>query len=187
VFPPIIALEMQIVLVRHGCSGHTVSGWLDRAAFQRWREAYEAAGIAEGEVPPPSLLATAATALVVASDAPRAIASARTLAPGRAVEISPLLRELDLHPPSLGRLRLPWIGWALAIGFGSRVSAAETERGRAAAEWLASLATAHGSVVAVTHGSVRRLIARELVALGFRGGSRGIRHWSAWVFSRGIA
>lgn len=175
---------MRIVLVRHGRSGHTVRGWLSRSEFLHWREAYEAAGIAEGEVPPVDLLSTAAAAgAVVSSDAPRASGSANALAHGRPVLVSPLLRELVLTPPQLGRLRLPWIGWALAIGF--TTVPGETERVREAAEWLHARAAEHGTVVAVTHGYLRRLVSAELVKLGYRrDGRRGQHHWSAWSFSR---
>ncbi len=181
-------MPRRIVLVRHGRSGHVHSGLLDAAQFRRWRDAYEAAGIAPDETPPAELQATAAAANVLAaSDAPRAIASAALLAPARPIVTSPLLRELELPPPNLGPLRLPLIGWALAIGFRSLLHAVapeEAERARAAAQWLAEIAGEGGTVVAVTHGSVRRLIAQELRKLGWSvdTGRRGIHHWSAWSF-----
>lgn len=98
----------EIVLVRHGRSAHVHAGWIDVHGFHRWREAYEAAGILPGEVPPAELLERARRAgVVVASDAPRAIESARLLSEGREVISSPLVRELDLPPPAVRALRLP--------------------------------------------------------------------------------
>jgi broad specificity phosphatase PhoE len=179
----------QIVLVRHGRSTHVHSGWIDGAEFRRWREAYEAAGIDANDLPPPELSAIAANSgVVVASVAPRAIESAKLLAPGREVTISPLLRERELRPPQLGRIRLPLFGWALAIGVGLfRADAREAERTREAADWLAQLAENHDSVIAVTHASFRSLLSRELVKRGWRCAvpARKSDHWSAWTFTRG--
>ena len=164
------------------------TGWLNAAELRRWREAYEAAGVAADEVPPPSLLALAKNAgVIAASTAARAIASAQLLAPGREAAISPLLSELELPPPNLGRLRLPLSLWMPAIGFSVAVRPeTETHRARDAANWLSQLATEHELVVAVTHGSVRRLISRELLHLGWKLEARQgiVHHWSAWSLSR---
>lgn len=183
----------RLVLVRHGRSGHVHTGLLNAEQFRRWREAYEAAGVAADEIPPPELCTAAVNAdVLIASDAPRAIASANLLAPGREVVTSALLRELELSPPDLGRLRLPLLGWALLIGVRalsgdrSNAMADEAQRTRAAANWLAEMAEERGTVMVVTHASVRRLIAWELERLGWRcdARGRGMRHWSAWGFGR---
>ena len=183
----------RIHLVRHGRSAHVHSGWIDSQGFRAWREAYESAGIVADELPPQPLMQIAADAgVVVSSDTPRARQSAALLAPGRAVESSPLLRELDLFGPSLGRLRLPLPLWALAVGLragllkvrGKYPSAAERTRVLAAAEWLTGLARAHGSVVAVTHASFRGKLSNQLLDLGWtrEGKEKSLRHWSAWSF-----
>src|SRR6476660_10302071 len=98
----------RIALVRHARSSHVHTGWITADGFRAWRAAYEAAGIREGERAPAPLERLVGRAdLVLSSDAPRAIASARLLAPGHEIVISPLLRELDLESPTLGGLRLP--------------------------------------------------------------------------------
>jgi hypothetical protein len=160
---------------------------MNAAEFRRWRDAYEAAGIDPHDAPRPELRAAAEeSGAVVASVAPRAVESAHLLDAGREVPASPLLRELDLHPPQLGRLRLPLLLWALAYGVrGAHFSADEEQRARAAADWLTELAGKHGSVMAVTHASFRSLLRRELVRRGWIGVPRGrTRHWSAWSFTR---
>ncbi|HUR80075.1 MAG TPA: hypothetical protein VM733_04885 [Thermoanaerobaculia bacterium] len=169
-----------IVLVRHGRSAHVHTGWVNVAEFRRWREAYEAAGIVDDERPP----MMTDGGVVVASTAPRAVQSARLLRDE--VIVSPLLRELDLEPPHIPRVRLPMIGWALLIGLRARATPAEKERATDAAEWLSQLAQTHGSVVAVTHAAVRAEIARALVSIRWRrdGPHRSRRHWSAWTLSR---
>lgn len=183
----------RVVLVRHGRSAHVVKGLLDRAAFLRWREAYEGAGIDPAEVAPSELCAAARqAAVVVSSDARRAIESARMLAPDREVIVSPLLRELSLEPLHFRRVRLPLFGWALTYGIQAlrhalRVPATpeEKERVRAAAEWLMDLSLRHGEVIALTHGSFRSLLARELAMRGWVSVTprRRSSHWSAWSFS----
>jgi Histidine phosphatase superfamily (branch 1) len=96
------------VLIRHGRSSHMQRGWISDSGFRVWREEYEAAGIADDERAPEHLQKVARGAdLVLSSDAQRAVATARLLAPERPIVISPLLRELELEGPELGGLRLP--------------------------------------------------------------------------------
>jgi broad specificity phosphatase PhoE len=156
---------------------------------------YEAAGIDENERAPAHLEQLAASAgFVVSSDAPRAIASARMLASARDVTASPVLRELDLHAPDLGGLRLPLGAWAVAVGGrilfqtlrGQYPSAAEVERVKEAARWLGELASEHSLIVAVTHASFRRQLVKRLLQTGWESEQRerSIKHWSAWRFYR---
>jgi broad specificity phosphatase PhoE len=185
----------RLVLVRHGRSAHVHRGWIDSRGIRAWREAYEAAGIHDGERAPATLTEMASRAtLVLSSDAPRAVATARMVAPEREIIASPLLRELDLDSPDLGPVRLPLPLWTLMIG--GRVllstlrrrypSAAEDRRLREAAEWLEALAGRHDFILAVTHGSFRRELARRLLRSGWQadGAGRSISHWSAWQFLR---
>lgn len=188
------ATDHRIVLVRHGRSAHPPAGWHDSDGVLRWLDAYDAAGLAANEVPTAAARDLAARAgLVVASDLPRARASAALLAPEAQVVVSELLRETPLPIPVI-RVRLPIPAWALVIGAGvayralRRVPPPEAARtqGIAAAEWLTELAARHGTIVAVTHANVRGYIAAGLGAAAWRrepGGSRHA-HWSAWTFVR---
>jgi broad specificity phosphatase PhoE len=162
----------RLALVRHARSSHVHAGWIDTNGFRAWREAYEAAGIHEGERVPAHLEQLVERAdLVLSSDAPRAVASARLLAPGDEIIASPLLRELDLRGPHLGALRLPLAAWALAVGGRTLLltlrrqypSAAEADRVEQAATWLVELVVQHSLIVAVTHASFRRRLASRLV------------------------
>jgi broad specificity phosphatase PhoE len=181
----------RIVLVRHGRSAHVHRGWMDIDGFREWRTRYEAAGIVAGELAPPELVTLAASSgIVVASDAPRALESARLLAPQREIASSPLLREMELSPPAI-RIRLPLHAWALTFLWRwlvTRRLATDDEVARAtdAARWLASLAAAHESVVAVTHHGIRDAIGKALVAGGWTRETRRRKssHWSAWSYSR---
>ncbi|HYC91343.1 MAG TPA: hypothetical protein VEO54_19130 [Thermoanaerobaculia bacterium] len=150
--------------------------------FLRWREAYERAGILESEIAPPALCELARNAKhLVASNAPRAIASAEKLAPGREVLVTPLVRELELAPPRLFGLKWPGMVWMLAFAIrGLKPTAEEAARVREAAKLLHHL----GDAVVVTHGAVRPAIARELVKLGWTlGKGRRSHHWSAWTLT----
>ncbi|MDP9194263.1 MAG: histidine phosphatase family protein [Acidobacteriota bacterium] len=187
--------DARVVLVRHGRSSHVHTGWIDSAGFCAWRALYEAAGIDESERAPSHLDQLAASAgLVLSSDAPRAIASARLIASAREVVVSPVLRELDLHAPDLGGLRLPLAAWAVAVG--GRIllqtvrsqypSAAEAARIDEAVGWLGELAIDHALIIAVTHASFRRQLANRLLQAGWESErrQRSVKHWSAWVFYR---
>jgi broad specificity phosphatase PhoE len=185
----------RVALVRHGRSSHAHSGWIDAAGFRAWRVAYEGAGIVADEQVPAELARLVADEVCVASsDAPRALASARLLSPAGEVRISPLLRELDLEGPALGRVRLPLFGWALAVGLrmlalrlrGRYPSPPERARLREAADWIERLSAAHPRLVVLTHASFRRRLAMRLVANGWRAqpGRRSVDHWSAWLFER---
>jgi broad specificity phosphatase PhoE len=189
------AAEGRVALVRHARSSHVHAGWITASGFRAWREAYEAAGIREDERVPPHLEQLVGRAdLVLSSDAARAVASARLLAPGHEIVVSPLLRELDLEGPPLGGLRLPLAAWALAVGGRTLLltlrrqypSAAEAARVNNAAAWLEELAAQHSLIVAVTHASFRRRLSTRLVQTGWQAepGRRSLQHWSAWLFRR---
>jgi len=190
-----IQIECRVALVRHARSAHVHAGWITASGFRAWREAYEAAGICEDERVPAHLEQLVGRAdLVLSSDAARAVASVRLLASGREIVVSPLLRELDLESPTLGRLRLPLAAWALAVGGRTLLltlrrqypSAAEAARINNAAAWLEELAAQHSLIVAVTHASFRRQLSTRLVQTGWQAepGRRSLQHWSAWLFRR---
>jgi broad specificity phosphatase PhoE len=192
----------EIVLVRHGPSAHVERGWIDADGVRRWMIAYDAAEIALRAPPPPALTELARTAgLVVASDLPRAVASAALLAASREVRTSALLREAPLETPQiplprLGGIRLPLRGWGFV--FGARwlsaslrgapppgVDAVALARADEAADWLAALAEEHGRVLAVTHATFRLLVTGSLTRRGWnRPERRPFRTWSAWRLGR---
>lgn len=161
----------------------------------QFEDAYDAAGIVEGSTPPFALIDSATNAgLIVASDLPRAIDSAERLAGGRRIVYSALLREIRLEPPRWIPFRLPIEAWdafshahwsyRLLVG----TSHEFVRRADAAAEWLEQQARAAKSIVAVTHGGFRRILARSLVRRGWRAGAlaRQGRHanWSSWELGR---
>ena len=189
----------EIVLVRHGRSAHVERAWLNADGVRQWMVAYDAAEIAAHDPPPAQLIDLARDAdLILASDLPRAVASAVLLAARESVQTSALLREAPLetheHPfPRLLGIRLPLRIWGLV--FMSRwlwaswrrrplpgVDEAALARADAAADWLVQLATGRRRVIAVTHGTFRTLLTTALERRGWRGPDRRPFHnWSAWT------
>jgi len=163
--------------------------------MQRWREAYDAAGIAAGDQPPPALSnLIGSTGIVVSSDMPRALESAERLAPDEPIPVSPLLREAPPEIPQKLPLRMPLAAWdalihsqwLLKITNGTDASPKDLTRAHAAADWLVGIVRERSPLVAVTHGVFRRLLADRLMTMGWRGepGKRSYENWSAWSFER---
>ena len=187
---------MRLLLIRHGRSAHVhPGGLLDRAGVERWRDAYDEAGIADDSHPPPALVEDVARAhRLVASDLPRAIASASRLAPARDVVISPLFREVPLLIPRALPFRVPRGVWEAAIHLrwgvdlirrrGAPLDA--IDRARSAAEWCQEECgrcdSGAGTIAVVTHGVFRRMLLEVLMARGWReeASRRSYAHWSVW-------
>ena len=185
----------RVAIIRHGRSSHVHSGWITASGFHAWRKAYEEAGIREDECVPSHVAQLLDRAgVVLCSDAPRAIASARLLACGQDIIISPLLRELELKCPGLGGLRLPLAAWAVAVGVrtmllamgGRYPSPSDAARVEGAATLINQVAAQHSQIIVVTHASFRRLLCKRLAQAGWRDDSvrRSVRHWSAWLFTQ---
>jgi hypothetical protein len=184
----------RIILVRHGPSAHIHTGAIDRAGLEKWRDAYDAAGIQSTCRPPAELMRIVADAdHVIASDLPRAIASAERVAPGREVRVSDLFREIPLDIPRWPT-RLPLSGWSTLIflSWVARIirgidhSAADRARAVSAGKLLAEIVADGSTAVVLTHGVFRRHLARQLVRDGWvsMGRQSGYQHWSAWHFAR---
>jgi broad specificity phosphatase PhoE len=162
-----------ILLVRHGRSALS---WetrrLTAVEFRAWVESYQQYGIAGDSVPSDSLIAAArAAAVVVCSDVPRGVESARRVAEGREVVATPLLREAGSAMPG------NWMGFRLSTttwdwGFhylwlcglrpvGEPVHGTR-QRAREACTWLESLAREQSPVLVVAHWTINRFLAAEL-------------------------
>jgi broad specificity phosphatase PhoE len=196
------AIGSEIVLVRHAQSAHVERGWVNADGVRRWMAAYDEAEIALHDPPPPALVELARGAgIVVASDLPRAIASAALLARSTDFQTTALLREAlpetaEQRLPRLWGLRLPLRIWGML--FVSRwiwatwrghplpgVDVTALGRAEAAADWLTQLASDHRRVVAVTHGTFRTILTTALERRGWKGPERRpFRTWSAWRLTR---
>jgi broad specificity phosphatase PhoE len=183
---------VQIHLVRHGRSALIHDGrWFRHSDVGAYEDAYDAAGIRDDDRPGTELeTLVGGGPTIVASDLPRAVASAQRLAGDRRLELSPLLREIRLEPP-------PWIPGRLPIQVWDVFSYMQwsyrlldntdheyVRRASQAVEWLSGLAAHSSNVVAVTHGGFRRILEARLIARGWRRGSenRSYANWSVWSY-----
>jgi broad specificity phosphatase PhoE len=167
---------------------------IDHDGIQSWRNEYDLAGIQLNSQPPTQLLQIADGARhIIASDLPRAVASAERLAPQREIEVSDLLREVPLKLPHWPT-RLPLVVWEILIHvvwsyrIVRGIDSTEQDRARAAAaaKWLGEIVTIESTAVVVTHGVFRRLLAQQLLLSGWTSTGRrgGYSHWSFWTFAR---
>jgi broad specificity phosphatase PhoE len=182
-----------LLLVRHGRSAHAHDGsWIDAAGARRFEDLYDAAPIRADDAPPEHLMRLARAAhVILASDLPRAITSARALAPDRDPVLSPLLRELRFNLPAWAP-RLPlhvWDGLHEVMWRGRLLAGVEndeTRRAHDAAAWLEAQLDGGPLAVVVTHGGFRRLVARALTRRGWMPARerRPFHNWSAWTLTR---
>ena len=168
---------------------------MDAGGFQRWRDAYDAAGIDPRAAPPAAAVdAVAATDIVICSDLPRAKETAERLARSKSIVETPLLRETVLEIPAWLPMRLPISAWDglthIQWGYGILLKADPSQRDRKRAddaiEWLSSLDSGPSSIAVITHGVFRRLLAMRLQDLGWHtpAGRRSYKPWSVWPFTR---
>lgn len=180
----------RIVLVRHGRSAIQHDGrWMPHARVSEYERQYDDAGIRDDDHPPADLSELArGCSVLVASDMRRAVESARRLGEGREPEIQPLIREIRLEPPRWVPVHLPivaweafsYMQWSMRLTLGADHET--VRRAEQAATWLIDRAGTSGTVLAVTHGLIRRILTQRLELLGWRCDDRaeGHRNWSAW-------
>jgi broad specificity phosphatase PhoE len=162
---------------------------------REFEDAYDAAGIVHDCVLPADLLrASLNVDIFFASDLPRAVSSAHRLAQQRDVVTSPLLREIRLEPPRWIPLRLPiaaWdvlshLQWSYRLVVGADHDS--VRRAEAAADWLEQHARCSTTLLVVTHGGFRRILAARFIARRWQlaPGRASYANWSSWEFERSI-
>lgn len=185
---------LRIVIVRHGRPTVHLPSRIRPSQMRDVFRRYNASGI-DRSVPPPVAVQYLARSAgrILASDLPRAMESARMLAPRRRVQADRVFREAGLPTPRFGSngvdpalggtlLRLLWfVGWAPN---GESVARART-RATSAIRLLTDLSERDGSVLLVGHGIFNSLLAWELCNQGWAG-PRFLRgaYWSFGVYER---
>jgi broad specificity phosphatase PhoE len=182
---------VEIILMRHGRPILTRTGRIAPIDMQGWIEQYDLSVVQADGIPTASQTLADSAACIAASTAPRALSSLRALG-HTPVVTDAIFCEAQL-PFALWRFpRLPPAVWAALFrllwfcGYtrGAASLQATQARAKQAAGKLAVLAEA-GPVVLMGHGIMNRLIARELVALGWsRPAKHGSKYWSAGVYRR---
>ncbi len=174
------------------------SRWIGHAAFARYIDDYQAAGLEQGSAPPDELVALVAGAKrVFASELQRSIDSARTLLPSAELISTPLFTESPLASPKLPALRMKAPAWAVVArvawhgGFkpGIESYGQSKHRARKAADLLAGAAERDGMAVLVAHGYFNAILGRTLGLRGWRkvSGAHRARFWNTVVYERDTA
>lgn len=183
---------MQIVIMRHGNPKIDTCRRLNAAEFGVWVEQYNAAGI-DTEFPPTqeSVAKASQCAFAVCSNLPRSLESANALGVERIGAYSHVFREMDIHHAAW---RFPtlslqaWLvffrlAWALGDSADTESFKSAKTRARSCAEQLANLASTHGTVLFVGHGSLNWFVARYLKRMGWLSADKPPRkYWEHSVF-----
>ncbi len=185
---------MRIVLVRHGRPAMGRSRWIGHAAFARFIDDYQAAGI-ESDPPPAELLELVGRApKVFASDLKRSVDSAMTLLPKADLVSTPIFTEAPLASPRVPALKMKAPAWAVMArvawhgGFKPGIESYRQSklRARLAAPVLIDEAERSGLAVLVAHGYFNAILGRTLRLHGWRrvSGSHRARFWNTVVYER---
>ncbi len=188
---------MRIVLVRHGRPAMGRSRWIGHAAFARFIDAYQAAGI-EADPPPAELVELVGEApRVFASELKRSVDSAMVLLPKAELVSTPVFTEAPLASPRVPGLKMKAPAWAIMSriawhgGFkpGIESYGQSKHRARVAAPMLIEEAERSGLAVLVAHGYFNAILGRTLRLHGWRrvAGSHRARFWNTVVYERDTA
>jgi broad specificity phosphatase PhoE len=170
---------------------------LSAAEFGQWVSAYNNAGINAGCMPSQGAMEQARTcAFVVCSNLRRSSESAKALGLETIDACESTFREMDM-PHAIWRFpRLSPGTWAVlfrlmwAAGYSANVESFSEarERARRCAERLAELASEHGKVLFVGHGSLNWFISRYLKSMGWTGPRKAPSgYWEFGVYRYSIA
>lgn len=175
--------------MRHGKPLLPKTRWLAPFEMEQWIELYNRSEVATVGIPSESVEAAAAASVIMASSASRALSSVRALGHQAAV-VDAIFVEAEL-PFSLWRFPyFPARVWAVffrllwLFGYSRGADSIRSTkiRARAAAQLLIAAARS-GPVLLVGHGYMNRLIAQELMRLGWVGLSRHKNgYWSISVY-----
>ena len=175
--------------MRHGKPFLSQTGWIAPVEMERWIEHYNLSEVEAVGIPITSFKLANSAACIVASTASRALSSAQAL--GRTVSVADAVFCEAQLPFALWRFpRLSpfvWTAffrllWFFGYSRNSDSIQVTKTRAKAAAQKLIFLAE-KGPVLLVGHGIMNRLIAKELVALGWACPTKQqINYWSASVY-----
>lgn len=180
---------MKIILMRHGEPVLAQTGRIAPFDMGRWIEHYNLAEVKAGSAPIAGLQWINSVTCIAASTAPRALSSVQALGHTASV-VDAVFCEAQL-PFAVWRFpRLSPFVWAaffrlcwfFGYSRGSESIQITKERAKTAARKLIALA-GRGPVLLVGHGIMNRLIAKELIVLGWNGPAKHQNnYWGASVY-----
>lgn len=181
---------MQIVLMRHGKPKIENQLRLNAMEFSAWVEKYNAAGVDKKCQPTQAAIEKANDcAFTVCSNLPRSLESAEILGVRRSGISDSMFREMEMPSTAWRFPALSLAAWSVifrlawAFGYSTNVESFKKakDRARRCAEHLSGLASVHGSVLFVGHGSLNWFIAKHLKSMGWSCAERSPRKY--WEFS----
>ena len=184
---------MQITIFRHGKPKIGFSKMVSPRDMHKWIDSYNASGICESNKPSGKAIeAVGKSDVVVCSDLPRSIESAKVLSQKNVLSF-PEFREIGLPYASWGFPVLPPKIWTIVFrviwffGYSANsenMNAAKIRAIRGVTK-LEALAKEHGAVVLVGHGIINRLIVNELMLRGWLGPKDpGRKYWDFDIYSK---
>lgn len=184
---------MKIVLMRHGPPDFDSSRGLHRHDLATLVAEYTSSRVTAPATPAAlAFVASLDPELIVSSSMARSIDSAQALACHDALAL-PALDEADLPCPSWLGPPLSYrsaalvarLGWFAGYSSNAASLEATVTRARTGAANLVELARSRGTVLAVGHGIMNRLVGRELVRSGWvREARPGSGYWSVTRFRK---
>ncbi|EAA9297830.1 histidine phosphatase family protein [Salmonella enterica subsp. enterica] len=183
---------MEIILMRHGKPNFSGSSRVTSLEMNEWISHYDLSDTGS-DMPPQSSKALASSALhIISSPLPRALSSLNAL--GREADlIDEVFREAGLPIFRIPAFRLSPIFWAFLFrvmwlcGISPNVESLRIAKQRAveAADILVKSAkVSSGPVLLMGHGVMNRLIAKELISMGWKECRRqGNGYWNAAIYS----
>lgn len=183
---------MEIILMRHGKPSFTGSSRVTSLEMDKWISQYDLSDTGSDMAPQSSKSLASSALHIISSPLPRALSSVRAL--GREPDlIDEVFREADLPVLRMPAFRLSPILWASLFrvmwlcGFSRNVETLSLAKRRAvqAAHILVTTAEeSNGPLLLMGHGVMNRLIAKELISLGWKEGHRqGNGYWNASTYS----
>ena len=183
---------MKIILLRHGKPVAPILEKISATAFRQWVVEYNAAGLSPSSIPASNVLNHAqACNVIVCSNLPRSIESAKALNTGNVVFSSSIFNEAGLPTTDGYKLKLSpkvWavmlrVAWFFGYSKNSESFAEAKKRAVEAVQKLTEIAREHDSVLFVGHGVFNRILANELRRSGWSGPNNpGSKHWSMAVY-----
>ncbi len=181
---------MRITILRHGKPDFEWRRRVRGSDFRSLERTYDSAGII-GMPPEKSRMQISRHEIVVCSDLPRSIQSAKALGARAIHYASPIFREMNLPYFDRLPLTLPLKLWVIVLralwflGFSKNTESFVKARSRAkkASIILSELAAEYDSVLFVGHGFLNHYIAKELLAANWDGpSSPGTKYWEFGVY-----
>ena len=188
---------MRIVLLRHGEPKSNLSDnfrlKISANEIKSLISVFNDSGLNKQKMPTSEALYVAKSCkAVVCSNLPRSIESAKALGVQTIDLIDPVFREAELPHPEWRYPKLALITWFLVLralwflGYsnnnGEPITSAN-KRAEKAFLKLRQIAEEHSSVMLIGHGIINQLIAKRLIANGWRGPKKpGNKYWEYGIY-----